>query len=68
MDNLYHKYVMDHPVLSVRDFDVRAVAADVARRGYLVATSYLPNIQAGFELWQGGSGLGTESFALNVAP
>jgi cellulose 1,4-beta-cellobiosidase len=61
-------YVMDHPVRSVRDFDVSAVAADAARRGYLSATSYLLNVQAGFEIWQGGRGLGTESFALSVGP
>jgi cellulose 1,4-beta-cellobiosidase len=59
---------MDHPVRSVRDFDVGAVAADAARRGYLSATSYLLNVQAGFEIWQGGRGLGTESFSLNVGP
>ena len=61
-------YVMDQPARSVRDFDVGAVIADAARRGYLAASSYLLNVQAGFEIWQGGSGLGTESFALNVVP
>jgi hypothetical protein len=61
-------YVMDHPVRSVRDFDVSGVAADAARRGYLSATSYLLNVQAGFEIWQGGRGLGTESFSLSVGP
>jgi cellulose 1,4-beta-cellobiosidase len=61
-------YVMDHPVRSVRDLDVSGVAADAARRGYFSAASYLLNVQAGFEIWQGGRGLGTESFALSVAP
>ena len=61
-------YVMDHPVRSVRDFDVSGVAADAARRGYLSAASYLLNVQAGFEIWQGGRGLGTESFSLSVGP
>ena len=61
-------YVMDHPVRSVRDFDVSGVAADAARRGYLSATSYLLNVQAGFEIWQGGRGLGTKSFSLSVGP
>ena len=61
-------YVMDHPVQSVRDFDVSGVAADAARRGYLSGPSYLLNIQAGFEIWQGGRGLSTESFALSVGP
>jgi len=61
-------YVMDNQVRSVRDLDVSGVAADAARRGYLSATSYLLNVQAGFEIWQGGRGLGTESFALSVGP
>jgi hypothetical protein len=61
-------YVMDHQVRSVQDLNVSGIAADAARRGYLSATSYLLNIQAGFEIWQGGRGLGTESFALSVGP
>jgi hypothetical protein len=59
-------YVMDHPVRSVRGLDVSGIAADAARRGYLAAPSYLLNIQAGFEIWTGGRGLATESFALSV--
>jgi cellulose 1,4-beta-cellobiosidase len=61
-------YVMDNQVRSVRDLDVSGVAADAARRGYLSGPSYLLNVQAGFEIWQGGRGLGTESFALSVGP
>ena len=61
-------YVMDQPARSVREFDVGGVIADATRRGYLAATSYLLNVQAGFEIWQGGRGLGTESFALDVVP
>jgi hypothetical protein len=61
-------YVMNHPVRSVRDLDVSGVAADAARRGYLSPASYLLNIQAGFEIWQGGRGLGTTSFALSIRP
>lgn len=59
-------YVMDRQARSVHDLDIGAIVADAARRGYLAATSYLLNVQAGFELWQGGSGLGTQSFALRV--
>jgi hypothetical protein len=61
-------YVMDHPVRSVRDLDISGVAADAARRGYLSPSSYLLNVQAGFEIWQGGRGLGTKSFALSIRP
>ncbi len=59
-------YVMDHATRSVHDLDLSAIAADAARRGYLAGTSYLLNVQAGFEIWQGGSGLDTKSFAINV--
>lgn len=59
-------YVMDRPATSVRDLDISAIVADAARRGYLAASYYLLNIQAGFELWQGGSGLATTSFAVSV--
>jgi Glycosyl hydrolase family 12 len=59
-------YVMNRATTSVRDLDVSAIAADAARRGYLATSWYLLNIQAGFELWQGGTGLETNSFTLNV--
>jgi glycosyl hydrolase family 12 len=59
-------YVMDRSARSVRNLDISAIAADAASRGYLAPTSYLLNVQAGFELWQGGSGLGTKSFAVTV--
>lgn len=59
-------YVMDRPAQSVRGLDVSAIVNDAARRGYLIGSYYLLNVQAGFELWQGGSGLETTSFAINV--
>ena len=59
-------YVMNRATASVHNLDIGAIVADAARRGYLAGTSYLLNAQAGFELWQGGSGLETKSFVLNV--
>jgi glycosyl hydrolase family 12 len=59
-------YLMDRPAQSVRDLDISAIVADAARRGYLTASYYLLNVQAGFELWQGGSGLATTSFGVSV--
>jgi hypothetical protein len=59
-------YVMNRAATSVQDLDIGDIAADAARRGYIADTSYLVNIQAGFELWQGGGGLETKSFAVNV--
>jgi cellulose 1,4-beta-cellobiosidase len=58
---------MDRPARSVRDLDISGIAADAASRGYLAATSYLLNVQAGFEIWQGGSGLSTQSFTVTIA-
>ena len=59
-------YVMDRGAQSVQDLDISAIAADAGRRGYLAGPSYLLNVQAGFEIWQGGGGLETKSFAINV--
>jgi cellulose 1,4-beta-cellobiosidase len=59
-------YVMNRATRSVQDFDISAIAADAARRRYLSSTSYLLNVQAGFEIWQGGSGLATKSFAVKI--
>ncbi len=52
-------YVMNRAVTSVSGLDIGDIAADAARRGYLAGPSYLVNVQAGFEMWQGGSGLET---------
>jgi Glycosyl hydrolase family 12/Cellulose binding domain len=51
---------------SVRDLDIGQFAADALRRGYLGKSWYLIDVEAGFELWQGGAGLATDSFAVNV--
>lgn len=59
-------YVMDRAALSVKDLDLSAIAADAARRGYFAGSSWLLNVQAGFEIWRGGAGLETKSFAINV--
>jgi cellulose 1,4-beta-cellobiosidase len=59
-------YVMVRAIRSVHDLDLSAIVADAARRGYLAGSSYLLNVQAGFEIWRGGAGLETKSFAINV--
>ena len=59
-------YVMDRGTLSVRHLDVSAFIADAARRGYLAGSSWLLNVQAGFEIWRGGVGLATKSFSVSV--
>jgi hypothetical protein len=59
-------YVMNRPAHAVQNLDLSAIISDAARRGYLGGSSWLLNVQAGFEMWQGGVGLETKSFAVHV--
>ena len=59
-------YSMVTGTTSVRDLDIGQFAADALRRGYIQKSWYLIDVEAGFELWQGGAGLATNSFAVNV--
>ena len=59
-------YSMVTGTTSVRDLDIGQFAADALRRGYIQKSWYLTDVEAGFELWQGGAGLATDSFAVNV--
>lgn len=60
-------YVMTRPATSVSHLDLHPLVADAVRRGSLRASWYLIGVEAGFELWQGGSGLATTSFSVHVA-
>jgi hypothetical protein len=59
-------YSMVTGITSVRDLDIGKFAADALRRGYIRESWYLIDVEAGFELWQGGAGLATDSFAVNA--
>jgi cellulose 1,4-beta-cellobiosidase len=59
-------YDMTTPSTSVSGLDVAALAQDAVGRGFLSRSCYLIDIEAGFELWQGGAGLATNSFSVNV--
>jgi cellulase/cellobiase CelA1 len=59
-------YTMTSPATSVSNLDIRPLAWDAARRGYLPKSWYLIDVEAGFELWQGGTGLATNSFSVSV--
>lgn len=59
-------YVMAHSATSVRNLDVGGLAADAARRGYIKKSWYLIDVEAGFELWQGGADLATKSFSVKL--
>jgi len=60
-------YTMTTAATSVTNLDLRALVADAVSRGYLQSSWYLIGVEAGFELWQGGVGLATNSFSVKVA-
>jgi cellulose 1,4-beta-cellobiosidase len=59
-------YEMTSPATSVSGLDVGTLAQDMVSRGYTKSSWYLIDVEAGFELWQGGAGLETNSFAVNI--
>lgn len=59
-------YVRQNGVGSVSGLDIDDVTADAVSRGYIQPSWYLIDVEAGFELWQGGAGLATNSFDVNV--
>ena len=60
-------YWMTSPTTAVRNLDLQPLVADAISRGYLPGSSYLISVEAGFEMWRGGTGLATRSFSVNVA-
>ncbi|MGH3259464.1 MAG: GH12 family glycosyl hydrolase domain-containing protein [Streptosporangiaceae bacterium] len=59
-------YAMTTGTTSVSNLDLGPLAQDAVSRGYLSSSCYLIDVEAGFELWQGGAGLATKSFSLNT--
>jgi cellulase/cellobiase CelA1 len=59
-------YVMTSPATSVSNLDIGTLAQDSVSRGYTKSSWYLIDVEAGFELWQGGAGLATNSFSVTV--
>lgn len=60
-------YTMTTGTASVSNLDLQALVADAVSRGYIRSSWYLIDVEAGFELWQGGAGLATNSFSVKVA-
>jgi hypothetical protein len=46
--------------------DIGAFAANAVSRGYMSPAWYLIDVEAGFELWQGGAGLAVDQFNVCV--
>jgi hypothetical protein len=59
-------YTMTTGATSVSNLDIGQVVADAVSRGYIQKSWYLIDVEAGFELWQGGAGLATNSFSVDV--
>jgi hypothetical protein len=59
-------YTMTAGVTSVTGLDVGALAQDAVRRGYLREGCYLLDVEAGFEIWQAGTGLATTGFSVRL--
>ena len=59
-------YEMTSPATSVSNLDIGTLAQDSVSRGYTESSWYLIDVEAGFELWQGGAGLATNSFSVTV--
>jgi len=60
-------YTMTNGTTSVSNLDLQDLVADAVKRGYISSSWYLIDVEAGFELWQGGAGLATNAFSVNVA-
>lgn len=62
----YIAYVRTSPTHAVDDLDLRAFTQDAVSRGYIQPSWYLLAVEAGFELWQGGTGSTVNDFSVNV--
>jgi hypothetical protein len=59
-------YLRTTPTFAVTNLDLRAFIADSVSWGSTQASWYLLDAEAGFEIWQGGKGLGTNSFSFTA--
>jgi cellulose 1,4-beta-cellobiosidase len=59
-------YVLQGGATSVTGLDVKAMINDSVGRGTTGPNAYLIDAEAGFEIWQGGQGLATDSFSFNA--
>ena len=60
-------YVLQTPATSVTDLNVKSLIDDAVSRGSVNPAHYLIDAEAGFEIWQGGQGLATNSFSFTAS-
>ena len=59
-------YVLNPGGTSLGNLNVQALIQDAVSRGSIDSAHYLIDAEAGFEIWQGGQGLGTNSFSFSA--
>jgi len=59
-------YEMASSRTAVTNLDIGALLSDAEQRGYTDPSWYLISVEAGFEIWRGGTGLATRSFSVNL--
>ncbi|MFL6111053.1 MAG: GH12 family glycosyl hydrolase domain-containing protein [Catenulispora sp.] len=59
-------YVLNPGATSVNNLDLKAMFNDAIARGSINPAHYLLDVEAGFEIWQGGQGLATNSFSVTA--
>jgi hypothetical protein len=62
----YIAYVRASPTTSM-SFDLNAFIHDSVNRGYMSESWWLISVEAGFELWQNGTGLQSTSFSVTIS-
>jgi cellulose 1,4-beta-cellobiosidase len=60
-------YELNPGTTSFSNLDVLAIINDAVTRGYINSAHYLIDAEVGNEIWQGGQGLGTTSFAFDAS-
>jgi chitodextrinase len=60
-------YVLQGGGTSFSDLDVKGLIDDAVGRGSVDPSHYLIDAEAGFEIWQGGQGLATNSFSFDAS-
>jgi Glycosyl hydrolase family 12 len=59
-------FEMTSPVTAVSSLDLGQLIRETVHRGYASPLWYLIDVEAGFEIWRGGSGLAVSGFGVRV--
>ncbi|WP_329125168.1 GH12 family glycosyl hydrolase domain-containing protein [Streptomyces sp. NBC_01465] len=60
-------YVLQNGATSFTDLNLKALFDDSVARGQINPAHYLIDAEAGFEIWQGGQGLASNSFSFSAS-